>query len=245
MTVTSQAVKTTMFSMTELMESMKEIVDASRETQKIVKTIDAIAFQTNLLALNAAVEAARAGETGAGFAVVADEVRSLAMRAAAAARSTADLIEGTVKRVEAGSGIVSKASEAFEEVDEGTKIVARLVDGISASSHEQAMRIEQLGRAVAEMDRVIQLNAACAEETATASEEMNVQAEQMTAFVNDLETMVDGRRRCTNGMSYKAVNGDSNDRTRAMLLAPLPSEQISTPLPERDPFSQYAKFDRC
>ena len=88
--------------MGELTQSMEEISKASEETSKIIKTIDEIAFQTNLLALNAAVEAARAGEAGAGFAVVADEVRNLAMRAADAAKNTANLIEGTVKQVKEG-----------------------------------------------------------------------------------------------------------------------------------------------
>ena len=94
--------------MKNLTVSMNEISQASEDTQKIIKTIDEIAFQTNLLALNAAVEAARAGEVGAGFAVVADEVRNLAMRAAEAAKSTADLIEGTVKKINNGSSVVKR-----------------------------------------------------------------------------------------------------------------------------------------
>ncbi|MFZ5774946.1 MAG: methyl-accepting chemotaxis protein, partial [Thermodesulfobacteriota bacterium] len=97
-------------SMKKLTTSMEEISAASTETQKIVKTIDEIAFQTNLLALNAAVEAARAGEAGAGFAVVADEVRNLAMRAAEAARNTSNLIEGTVHKVNTGSELVKETS---------------------------------------------------------------------------------------------------------------------------------------
>jgi methyl-accepting chemotaxis protein len=107
--------------MGELNQSMNEISLASEETSKIIKTIDEIAFQTNLLALNAAVEAARAGEAGAGFAVVADEVRNLAMRAAEAAKNTANLIEGTVKRIKNGSEIVNRTNEAFVKVVQGSK----------------------------------------------------------------------------------------------------------------------------
>jgi len=103
-------------SMGKLTQSMEDISKASDETSKIIKTIDEIAFQTNLLALNAAVEAARAGEAGAGFAVVADEVRNLAMRAAEAAKNTAELIEGTVKKVNDGSSLVSTTNEAFGQV---------------------------------------------------------------------------------------------------------------------------------
>jgi methyl-accepting chemotaxis protein len=100
-------------SMKEMTVSMKEISTASEETSKIIKTIDEIAFQTNLLALNAAVEAARAGEAGAGFAVVAEEVRNLAMRSADAAKSTAELIEGTVKKVSDGTQLVPIHKLAF------------------------------------------------------------------------------------------------------------------------------------
>ena len=105
---TTQTVARASETMDKLTASMGEISRASEETSKIIKTIDEIAFQTNLLALNAAVEAARAGEAGAGFAVVADEVRNLAMRAAEAAKNTADLIEGTVKKVERGFGTGGK-----------------------------------------------------------------------------------------------------------------------------------------
>jgi methyl-accepting chemotaxis protein len=125
-------------SMTELTTSMEEISKASEETSKIIKTIDEIAFQTNLLALNAAVEAARAGEAGAGFAVVADEVRNLAMRAADAAKNTADLIEGTVKKVNEGGELVATTNEAFTEVAESSAKVGELVGEIAAASNEQA-----------------------------------------------------------------------------------------------------------
>jgi methyl-accepting chemotaxis protein len=179
-------------SMNELNTSMAEISKASEETQKIIKTIDEVAFQTNLLALNAAVEAARAGEAGAGFAVVADEVRNLAMRAADAARNTAGLIEGTVKKIKDGSDIVTATDDAFSEVLESASRVGKLVGEIAAASNEQAQGIDQVNKAVAEMDQVTQQNAANAEESASASEEMNAQAEQMKGLVGDLMALVEG-----------------------------------------------------
>ncbi len=177
-------------SMTELTSSMEEITRASKETSKIIKTIDEVAFQTNLLALNAAVEAARAGEAGAGFAVVADEVRNLAIRSADAAKNTAILIEGTVKKVNNGSKLVTKTDKAFTEVAGSAKKVGELVGEISAASNEQAEGIEQVNKAVVEMDKVVQQNAANAEESASASEEMNAQAEQMKSSVSELVAMV-------------------------------------------------------
>ena len=179
-------------SMSELSNSMEGISKANEETQKIIKTIDEIAFQTNLLALNAAVEAARAGEAGAGFAVVAEEVRNLALRSADAAKSTAELIDGTVKKVNEGTGLVAETNEAFTKVEKSSSKVAELVDAIAAASNEQALGIEEVNRAVAEMDKVTQQNAANAEESAAASEEMSAQAEQMKGIVLDLTTIVGG-----------------------------------------------------
>ncbi len=189
----NQVVKTADESMDLLITSMEEISTASEETSKIIKTIDEIAFQTNLLALNAAVEAARAGEAGAGFAVVADEVRNLAMRAADAAKNTAELIEGTVKKVNDGSALVTTTNDAFSQVAESTARVGDLVAEISEASREQSSGIEQVNIAISEMDNVVQQNAANAEESASASEEMNAQAEQLRDFVGELMMMVTGK----------------------------------------------------
>ena len=196
-------------SMSQLNTSMEEISKASDETSKIIKTIDEIAFQTNLLALNAAVEAARAGEAGAGFAVVADEVRNLAMRAADAAKDTAALIEGTVKKVSQGTELVSSTNEAFGRVADSASKVGELVAEIAAASNEQAQGIEQVNTAVTEMDKVTQSNAANAEESASASEEMSAQAEEMKAMVDELVTLVDGRGKQTG--KAKVVSSDSTD----------------------------------
>ena len=188
----NQVVTSANSSMGELTTSMAEISKASEETSKIIKTIDEIAFQTNLLALNAAVEAARAGEAGAGFAVVADEVRNLAMRAADAAKNTASLIEGTVKKVNEGGELVSKTNEAFSEVAKSSAKVGELVGEIAAASSEQAQGIGQVNTAVNQMDKVVQQNAANAEESASAAEEMNAQAEQMNAYVLELVALIGG-----------------------------------------------------
>ncbi|WP_448381706.1 methyl-accepting chemotaxis protein [Desulfosoma sp.] len=183
---TVQAVETAYNAMDQISNSMEEIARASDETQKIIKTIDEIAFQTNLLALNAAVEAARAGEAGAGFAVVADEVRSLAMRAAQAAKNTADLIEHTTHRVHEGVEVVQRATQAFSEGKKATAKVAELIAEVSVASKEQAEGIDQINKAVAELDQVVQKNAATAEEAAAASKELNAQASQMRDYVSRL-----------------------------------------------------------
>jgi len=181
-------------SMEQLIKSMEDISKASEETSKIIKTIDEIAFQTNLLALNAAVEAARAGEAGAGFAVVADEVRNLAMRAADAAKNTADLIEGTVKKVNDGSELVSTTNDAFSKVAESSNKVGDIVSEIAEASKEQSNGIEQVNIAITEMDKVVQQNAANAEESASASEEMSAQAIELKDYVGDLVLLVTGKR---------------------------------------------------
>ena len=169
-----------------------ENIKNSEETEKIIKTIDEIAFQTNLLALNAAVEAARAGETGAGFAVVADEVRNLAMRASESADNTATLIGGTIKAVKAGNQLTLATKEAFQENISITGRVHQLVEEIASASTEQAEGIDQVNRGIGEMDRVVQQNAANAEQSAGAAGEMNGQAKEMKAFVNDLLVLVAG-----------------------------------------------------
>ncbi|WDP90149.1 MAG: hypothetical protein HUN04_10705 [Desulfobacter sp.] len=190
----NQMVETANRSMSTLTLSMDEISRASQETSKIIKTIDEIAFQTNLLALNAAVEAARAGEAGAGFAVVADEVRNLAMRAADAAKNTAGLIQGTVKKVDEGSSLMAETNDAFGRVADSTSKVNAFVAEIAVASQEQAMGIDNVNNAVSEMDRVVQQNAANAEESAAAAEEMNAQAEQLRDYVGDLALLISGQK---------------------------------------------------
>jgi len=187
--------------MSKMSAAIQEITKSSEETNKIIKTIDEIAFQTNLLALNAAVEAARAGEAGAGFAVVADEVRNLSMRAADAAKNTADLIENTIKAVKNGNELTEMTQSAYKENIEVAGKVGELIDEIAAASQEQAKGIDQVNTAVAEMDKVTQKNAANAEENASAGEEMNAQAEQMKSAVDELMKMVNSRSGNGSGLS--------------------------------------------
>jgi methyl-accepting chemotaxis protein len=179
-------------SMHSLTDSFQHINTSSEEVAKIIKTIDEIAFQTNLLALNAAVEAARAGEAGAGFAVVADEVRSLAMRAAEAARNTAELIDDTVNKIHAGSGQVEEVNQSFGGVTSSVGKVGSLIGEISTASDEQAQGIDQIKQAVNQMEQTTQNYASMAEETASSSEEMNGQAAIMNGLVEDLFHLVGG-----------------------------------------------------
>lgn len=192
MTEVSEVVNEANDSMTQLTGSMKKISKSSEETRKIIKTIDEIAFQTNLLALNAAVEAARAGEAGLGFAVVANEVRNLAIRTTEAARDTAALIKSSVKEITNGSDMVAKTHESFVGVAEIAKKIGELIGEITAASQEQAQGTSQMNTAMAELDNVTQKNAAIAEEAASASEKMNIQAKEMKTFVNELALLIQG-----------------------------------------------------
>lgn len=191
---TSGVVEEAGTSMGKLTASMEDISKASAETSQIIKTIDEIAFQTNLLALNAAVEAARAGEAGAGFAVVAEEVRSLAMRAGEAARNTANLIDGTVTKVQGGSRLVEETNSSFGQVAESVRKVAELINEIAAASDEQSRGIDQVSHAVQEMDKTVQANASSSEEAAAVAEEMSAQAEEMKRHVGILLHLVEGNK---------------------------------------------------
>ncbi|RCS53904.1 methyl-accepting chemotaxis protein [Bremerella cremea] len=164
--------------------AMGEINQASRKIADIITTIDEIAFQTNLLALNAAVEAARAGEQGRGFAVVAGEVRNLAQRSASAAREIKTLIEDSVDKVEVGSNLVNKSGETLEEIVTSVKRVTDIVAEIAAASREQTSGIEQINKAVAQMDQVTQSNASQTEEMSGTAVSLSEQAEQLKVVVS-------------------------------------------------------------
>ncbi len=148
----------------EAVKAMAEINESSKKIADIITTIDEIAFQTNLLALNAAVEAARAGEQGRGFAVVAAEVRNLAQRSASAAKEIKSLIQDSVRKVENGTDLVNKSGQTLGEIVNSVKRVTDIVSEIAAASKEQLTGVEQVNKAVAQMDRVTQNNASQTEE---------------------------------------------------------------------------------
>ncbi len=179
--------------MKDLTQSMDEIFQASQETKKIIKNIDEIAFQTNLLSLNAAVEAARAGETGTGFAVVAEEVRNLAMRAAAAAKDTSDLIESTIKKVNEGTAMVKSTYGDFSEVIDSAAKAESLIAEIALSIQHHTSGIHEINKATTEIGSISQQNAANSEETAGTSEELSILAARMTKFVDDLQNLISGK----------------------------------------------------
>ena len=167
----------------EVVTSMQGIADSARRIGEIVGVVDSIAFQTNILALNAAVEAARAGEQGKGFAVVAGEVRSLAQRSAQAAKEIKGLIEDSVTKVGAGSQQVERAGATMQEIVASVKRVTDIMGEISAASEEQSSGIDQVNRAVSQMDEVTQQNAALVEEAAAAAGSLQEQAQRLAEAV--------------------------------------------------------------
>jgi methyl-accepting chemotaxis protein len=172
--------------------AMNEIKASSDDIAKIIKTIDEIAFQTNILALNAAVEAARAGEAGMGFAVVADEVRNLAQRAAQSAKETSSKIENALDKTTQGVQLSEKVSKSLQEILGKVRQVDELAAEVAGASKEQSQGIQQVNTAVTQMDKVTQSNAANAEETASAAEELQAQARALQEAVGELMKLVGG-----------------------------------------------------
>jgi methyl-accepting chemotaxis protein len=166
-------------------KSMAGINGASKKIADIIGVIDEIAFQTNLLALNAAVEAARAGEQGRGFAVVATEVRNLAGRSATAAKEIKALIRDSVTRVEEGSKLVDESGKMLEEIQAAVKKVTDIVAEIASASREQSAGIDQVNKAVMNMDQTTQQNAALVEQAAAASQAIVEQAQALNQMISD------------------------------------------------------------
>jgi methyl-accepting chemotaxis protein len=171
-------------SMKRLSSAVERIKKSSDETAKIVKTIDEIAFQTNLLALNAAVEAARAGDAGKGFAVVAEEVRNLAMRSADAAKSTAALIEESVKNADGGFEINEEVLKNLNEINSEVIKVSEIFADIAAASGQQSLGMDQVNIAIANMNQTTQQTAANVQQSASIAAELSVQAKEMSNMVD-------------------------------------------------------------
>ncbi len=188
-TRTAETAESGQHKMKMMTETMEEISRNSLETQKVIKTIDDIAFQTNLLALNAAVEAARAGVHGKGFAVVAEEVRNLAARSAKAAAETEAMILNSSQKIVMGVGAATETAEALDCIAESVIKTRQLVNEIATASNEQAQGISQINIGLGQVDAVTQTNTACAEESAASAEELNSQALSLKELVANFRLM--------------------------------------------------------
>ena len=210
-------------------QAIGKIKASAEQTAKIIKTIDEIAFQTNLLALNAAVEAARAGDAGKGFAVVAEEVRNLAQRSAEAAKSTSSLIEESQKNAEQGVKVSGEVAEILSRIVGKVQKLAQLIGEVSAASDEQAKGIEHIGTAMTQMDKVTQSNAASAEESASASEELFAQAKELGDMVNVLVGIVNGA-----GTASKHAHRPASPNRKAKRAQPGSGKSANPPQSRED-----------
>ena len=187
----------------QVVGTMQSINASSNKIVDIISVIDGIAFQTNILALNAAVEAARAGEQGRGFAVVASEVRNLAQRSASAAKEIKTLIGASVEQVNAGSMLVAQAGSTMNDIVDSVQRVSDIITEITAASSEQSVGIDEINRAIGQMDAVTQQNAALVEESAAAAESMQHQAHSLAQVVSVFK--LNGQQGAAGGL--KAVSG--------------------------------------
>lgn len=189
----------------EMLIAMDGISESSDKISRIIKVIDEIAFQTNILALNAAVEAARAGEAGMGFAVVADEVRNLAQRCAQAAKDTAALIENSITKSRDGKFKVTETVSAIRTVSEQAGQMKTLIDEVTLGSIEQTRGIEQISNALSQMDQATQSSASNAEQSASASQQLQRQAASLRTAIGRVQFMFTGTSETSTTASNPAL----------------------------------------
>jgi methyl-accepting chemotaxis protein len=207
------AVERSLEGMRKMGTAIDRIKNSSLETAKIIKTIDEIAFQTNLLALNAAVEAARAGDAGKGFAVVAEEVRNLAQRSAEAAKSTSGLIEESKRNADNGVAVSTEAGESLAKIVEQVRKLAGIIGEVAAASEQQAKGIDQVGASVSQIDKVTQANAASAETSAAAGQELQEQVAGLRRAIDVLAVLVHGHTEA--GMPHPGARSPAARRPAA------------------------------
>jgi methyl-accepting chemotaxis protein I, serine sensor receptor len=240
----------------QVVGTMGEINQSSARIADIISIIEGIAFQTNILALNAAVEAARAGEEGRGFAVVAGEVRSLAQRSSAAAKEIKELIDTSVERVQSGSALVDEAGRTMTEIISAVQRVTDIMGEIAAASEEQSNGIDQVARAVTQMDVVTQQNAALVEEAAAAAQSLEDQAGKLrtavavfqldgsdysasvTQIVRQVAAKPAVRRPATSASAHLPTNGAAPRTAAAM--PPAGSTSMAAAAPARTPVAAPA-----
>jgi len=215
---------------TEAVAAMGEINEASKNIADIITTIDEIAFQTNLLALNAAVEAARAGEQGRGFAVVATEVRNLAQRSATSAKEIKRLIGDSVRKVENGSGLVNKSGETLHQIIDSVKRVTDIVAEIAAASREQSLGIEQVNKAMVQMDQVTQTNSSQTEELSATAQSLATHAEQLQVLVQRFKVDSHGTQRVHIAAPVKAARLKEKAAVARPHVAAVPPVAVPSPV---------------